>query len=161
MRRVLAILAALALAGCGGATPLQRISTEPPDGAQPAGKRAERQGANDPDAGEAIFSLRPREDERLRYTVNVRNTSSEAVTVNGVKADPDRDGAFVPESVAGAPERIDPGATAAVTVEGTVHGCRFGGQRVALAGPELRFADGKSQQLDLGIQVELVVEGCP
>jgi hypothetical protein len=161
VRRCAAALALLAVAGCGGATPLQRVSTEPPEGAQPAGKRAERQGTNDPDAGEAIFELRPREGERLRYTVDVRNTSAKAVTVTGVKADRDRDGAFVPERVPGAPVRIEPGAAASVPVEGTVHGCRYGGQRVALAGPELTLGEGGTQQLDLGIQVEMVVEGCP
>jgi hypothetical protein len=161
VRRAAVILALLALAGCGGATPLQRISTEPPSGAEPAGKRAERQGSNDPDAGESIFKLRPREGETLRYTVTVRNTSSEPVAITGVKADPDRDGAFVPERVAGAPVTIRPGATVAVPVEGTVHGCRFGGQRVALAGPEFELEGGDTQQLDLGIQVELTVEGCP
>jgi hypothetical protein len=155
------MLALLALAGCGGATPLQRVSAEPPDGAQAAGKRAERQGSNDPDAGEAIFKLQPREGETLRYTVTARNASSDPVSVTGVKADPDRDGAFVPARVAGAPVRIEPGATAPLVVEGTVHGCRFGGQRVALAGPELELAGGDTQQLDLGIQVELTVEGCP
>ena len=39
----------------------------------------------------------------LTYTVTVRNTGSEPVSVTGVVADPDRDGAFVPERVAGAP----------------------------------------------------------
>ena len=153
-------LALLAVTGCGGATPLELVSTEPPAGAQPNGKRAERQGSNDPDAGEPIFSLRPREGERLRYTVNVRNTSSKAVTITGVKADQDRDGAFVPERVPGAPVRIEPGAAAVVPVEGTVHGCRFGGQRVPLAGPEFVLDGGDAQPLDLDIRVELVVEGC-
>jgi hypothetical protein len=161
VRRAAAILALLAVAGCGGATPLARVSTEPPAGAEAAGKRAERQGSNDPDAGEPIFKLSPREGERLRYTVTVRNTDSKPVTITGVKADPDRDGAFAPERVDGAPVIIQPGASAPVAIEGTVHGCRFGGQRVALAGPEFRLDGGDTQQLDLGIQVELTVEGCP
>ena len=161
MRRAAAIVLLLGLAGCGGATPLARVSAEPPDGAEAAGKRAERQGSNDPDAGEAIFKLSPREGETLRYTVNVRNTSSQPVTITGVRNDPDRDGAFVPERVPGAPVAIRPGATASVPVEGTVHGCRYGGQRVALAGPEFALEGGDTQQLDLGIQVELTVEGCP
>jgi predicted small lipoprotein YifL len=161
VKRAAAIAALLVVAaGCGGGGPLERVSTTPPDGAEPAGKRAERQGSNDPDAGERIFSLRPREGARLRYTVTVRNTSSKPVAVTGVAADPDRDGAFVPQAVMGAPVRIAPGASAPVAVEGMVHGCRYGGQRVALAGPELRYESGDTQQLDLGIQVELVVQGC-
>ena len=161
MRRTAPAIALVLLAGCGGATPLARVSSEPPDGAQAAGKRAERQGSNDPDAGEAIFKLSPREGETLRYTVDVRNTSSDPITITGVKSDPDRDGAFVPERVPGAPVTIRPGATATVPVEGAVHGCRYGGQRVALAGPEFALDGGDTQQLDLGIQVELTVEGCP
>jgi hypothetical protein len=161
VRRAPAILALLAFCGCGGASSLERVSTEPPAGAEPTGKRAERQGGNDPDAGEPIFKLRPREGDTLRYTVHVRNVSYEPVTITGLKADPGRDGAFAPERVAGAPVTIRPGAAAALPVEGTVHGCRYGGQRVALAGPELALGGGDTQQLDLGIQVELTVEGCP
>jgi hypothetical protein len=56
---------------------------------------------------------------------------------------------------------VPAGGSAPVTVSGHVHGCRFGGQRVPLAGPELELGDGSSQQLKLGIRVELVVEGCP
>ena len=49
-----------ALAGCGsGGGPLELVSAEPPAGAQAAGKRAERQGGNDPDAGERIYRLTP------------------------------------------------------------------------------------------------------
>ena len=43
-------------------------------------------------------------------------------------------------------------------------GCQYGGQTVSLAGPELELrTDGgtSTQELDLGIQVELVVQGCP
>ena len=154
----------LALGGCGGGGPLELVSAEPPAGAEAAGKRAERQGGNDPDAGERIFKLRPQEGDPLTYTVAVRNTTSEVVSVTGVAADEDRDGAFVPERVENGPVQVEPGATAPVTVEGTVHGCEYGGQRVSLAGPELELrTDGgtATQQLDLGIQVELLVEGCP
>jgi predicted small lipoprotein YifL len=163
VRRAAAALGVLAIAGCGGGGPLEIVSARPPAGAQPAGKRAERQGSNDPNAGEAIYTLRPREGETLRYTVTVRNPTGELVSVTGVAADEERDGAFVPERVAGAPVQVKPGASAPVAVEGRVHGCRFGGQRVPLAGPELELTtDGKSstQQLDLGIQVEMVVQGC-
>ena len=55
------------------------------------------------------------------------------------------------------------GGEAQVTVEGTVKGCDYGAQRVPLAGPELELVtDGGSstQELDLGIQVELKVQGC-
>jgi hypothetical protein len=93
--------------------------------------------------------------------MTVRNPTGKPVKVTGVVADAGRDGAFVPERVGGAPVEVAAGASAAVTVSGHVHGCRFGGQRVPLAGPELKLADGSSQQLKLGIRVELVVQGCP
>jgi hypothetical protein len=160
-----ATLALLALAGCGGSGgPLEMAGAEPPAGAEAAGKRAERQGANDPDAGEAIYKLRPREGSALRYIVTVRNPTSELVSVTGVAADADRDGAFVPEGVDGAPVQVKPGETAPVTVTGHVKGCKYGGQRVSLAGPELELDTGgksSTQALDLGLQVELIVEGCP
>jgi predicted small lipoprotein YifL len=160
-----ALLALLALAGCGGSGgPLKIVGAEPPEGADAAGKRAERQGANDPDAGEAIYKLRPREGDELRYTVRVHNPTSEPVSVTGVAADPDRDGAFVPEGVDGNPVQVKPGETAAVTVTGHVKGCKYGGQRVPLAGPELELDSGgksSTQAFDLGIRVELVVQGCP
>ena len=65
-RRLLAAAALLlALAGCAaGGGPLELVSAEPPAGAEAAGKRAERQGANDPDAGERIFRLAPRRATR-------------------------------------------------------------------------------------------------
>jgi predicted small lipoprotein YifL len=164
-RRLLAAAALLlALGGCGaGGGPLELVSSEPPAGAEAAGKRAERQGGNDPDAGESIFKLRPTEGDPLTYTVTVRNPTSEVVSVTGVVADEDRDGAFVPERIENGPVQIKPGATAPVTVEGTVHGCRYGGQMVPLAGPELELrTDGgtSTQEFDLGIQVQLVVQGC-
>jgi predicted small lipoprotein YifL len=164
-RRLLAAAALLlALGGCGaGGGPLELVSSEPPAGAEAAGKRAERQGGNDPDAGERIFKLRPIEGDPLTYTVAVRNPTSEVVSVTGVAADEDRDGAFVPERIENGPVQVKPGATAPVTVEGTVHGCRYGGQMVPLAGPELELrTDGgtSTQEFDLGIQVQLVVQGC-
>jgi hypothetical protein len=93
--------------------------------------------------------------------VTVHNPTHKAVSVTGVAADASRDGAFVPERVEGAPVKIPAGGTAAVTVSGHVHGCKFGNQRVPLAGPELKLGDGSSQQVKLGIRVELVVQGCP
>jgi hypothetical protein len=122
------------------------------------------QGGNDPDAGKQIFKLRPREGESIGYAVSVRNLTDRDISVTGVVADEDRDGAFVPESVAGAPVRIPAGQRGQVEVEGTVRGCRYGGQAVPLAGPELemRDADGeeRTQELALDVRVELVVEGC-
>ncbi len=155
-----AALLVLAVAGCGGDGPLELVSAEPPAGAEAAGKNSERQGDADPDAGESIYKLRPTEGDALRYKVTVRNTSSDAIEVTGVKADEDRDGAFAPERVDGAPVKIEAGASEPVTIEGTVHGCQFGGQRVSLAGPELELDDDGTQQFDLGLQVELIVEGC-
>ena len=155
-----AALLVLALAGCGGDGPLELVSAEPPAGAEAAGKNSERQGDPDPDSGESIYKVRPTEGDALSYKVTVRNTSSDAIEVTGVKADEDRDGAFVPERVDGAPVKIEAGASEPVTIEGTVHGCQFGGQRVSLAGPELELDDDRTQQFDLGLQVELIVEGC-
>jgi hypothetical protein len=96
--------------------------------------------------------------------VAVRNTTSEVISVTGVAADDDRDGAFVPERVENGPVQVRPGRSEPVTVEGTVRGCRYGGQTVPLAGPELELrTDGgtSTQELDLGIQMRLVVQGCP
>jgi hypothetical protein len=156
--------ATLLLVGCSSGGPLELVSVEPHTGAEAAGKRAERQGGNDPDAGERIYNLRPTEGDPLTYTVAVRNPTSEVVSVTGIAADEDRDGAFVPERIENGPVQVKPGATAPVTVEGTVHGCRYGGQMVSLAGPELELrTDGgtSTQELELGVQVELVVQGCP
>ena len=166
MRRALPALLALAtaLAGCGsGGGPLELVSADPPAGATAAGKRAERQGGNDPDAGERIYELSPPEGSALTYTVTVRNPTDEVVSVTGVAADEDRDGAFVPERVDGGPVQVPAGGRSAVTVEGTVKGCDYGTQQVPLAGPELVLeTDGGSstQEFDLGIQVLLKVKGC-
>jgi hypothetical protein len=159
------VLLALVLAGCGAGEPwVEYESVSPPAGIEPAGKRAERQGGPDPDAGEEIFRLRPREGETIGYAVSVRNVTEDELEVTGVKADEDRDGAFVPESVVGAPVKIAPGERGQVEVQGTVHGCDFGGQTVPLAGPELELRSGddeRTQQLELDVRVELVVEeGC-
>ena len=165
MRRRLAALAVLGLAGCGS-TPVwvgyEGIS--PPSGVEPAGKRAERQGGNDPDAGKEIFKLRPREGESIGYTVSLRNVTDRDLTVTGVVADEDRDGAFVPESIAGAPVEIPAGGRANVEVQGRVKGCDYGGQSVPLAGPELRMRDSEgeenTQEVALDVRIELNVQGC-
>lgn len=164
MRRALAAAAALALAGCGGEPWVEYRSVSLPSGFEPAGKRAERQGGADPDAGEEIFRLRPREGESIGYAVSLRNVTNHDVFVTGVVADEDRDGAFVPESVAGAPVRIPARSIGQAEVQGRVRGCRYGGQAVPLAGPELamRDADGDehTQELALDVRLEIVVEGC-
>jgi hypothetical protein len=160
-RAVAAVFLALGLAGCGsGEVWVGYESISPPAGIGPAGKEAERQGSNNPDAGEPIFELRPREGETIRYAVAVRNVTDREISVTDVVADEDRDGAFVPERVDGAPVRIAAGEQAEVTVQGRVDGCRFGGQTVPIAGPELEFDDGESQALGLPIEVKLVAEGC-
>lgn len=166
MRRGLpALLLALGVAGCGAGAPwVESVDVQPPAGATSEGKRAERQGGPDPDAGEEIFRLRPREGERIRYTVSIRNVTDRPIEVTGVRADADRDGAFVPRAVSGAPVRIATGDEGDLQVEGVVRGCRFGGQTVPLAGPELELRSGgeqRTQQVDLGARIELVVEdGC-
>jgi hypothetical protein len=165
VRRAAAALAVIALTGCGGETWVGRERTSPPVGAEPAGKRSERQKANDPDAGELIYKLHKRDGETVRYSVTVRNVTDEPLSVTGLIADPDRDGAFVPEGIAGAPVTIRPDESAPLTVEGHVDGCRFGKQAVWLAGPELamrRPGGGEArQQIPLDIQVEIITEGCP
>ncbi len=164
MRSAAAAVLAVALAGCGGGGgPLELVSAEPPPGAKAAGTQAERQGGADPDAGERIYELRPQEGASLTYTFTVRNPTDEVVSVTGVAADEDRDGAFVPERIADGPVPVPPGEEADVTVEGTVRGCRFGAQDVPLAGPdlELRSDGGTSTQVfDLPIRVEIQVQGC-
>ena len=167
MRRAAAALLALglALAGCGATEQwVEPVGVRPPPGAEPAGKRAERQGGPDPDAGEQIFRLRPREGESIAYAVTVRNVTDKPISITGVKADADRDGAFVPKAVAGAPVEVGPGAEQQLEIQGEVRGCRFGGQTVPLAGPELQMRSGGdelSQQVELGARIELVVqEGC-
>ena len=159
-------LLALAVAGCGGSSEpwVEYLSVSPPSGIEPAGKRAERQGGPDPDAGEEIFRLRPREGDTIGYAVSVRNVTDREIAVTGVKADEDRDGAFVPQSVSGAPVEIAPGERGQVEISGEVRGCQFGGQTVPLAGPELEMRSGddeRTQQLELDVRIELVVEdGC-
>ena len=165
MKRAAAV-ALVRLAGCGGESWVRVERAGLPAGVEPAGKRAERQGGNDPDAGEQIYKLRPREGERLAYSVTIRNVTSDPISVIGVVADPERDGAFVPEEIIGGTVNVRAGETAVVPIGGHVHGCRFGGQAVPLAGPELELrkpgADLTRQQLDLGYQIEVVVkDGCP
>lgn len=143
--------------GPAGGGPLELVSSQPPAEAQDEGAR---QGGTGPDAYEPLFELRPAEGDELSYEVTVRNTSSKTVTVTGVVHDEERDGSFVPETVDGAPVEIRDGASAPVTVTGHVESCRFGGQQVPLAGPELKFEDGGSQQFDLGKRIELVTAKC-
>ena len=169
-RRGLAAAALLAIALGGlrwrrravGRVP-ERLASRP--GIEAAGKRAERQGGPDPDAGEEIFQLRPREGETIGYAVAVRNVTDREISVTGVEADEDRDGAFVPESVAGAPVEIPPGERAQVEVEGTVHGCRVrrpdGPAGRTRAGDAHRGRRAHPGSSTLDIRVELVVEeGC-
>jgi hypothetical protein len=164
-RAALALLLALLVSGCGsGGGPWVRyLNITLPAGVEANGKRAERQGGADPDAGEPIFRLRPREGESIAYAVAVRNLTDREITVTGVVADEDRDGAFVPDAVQ-EPVRIPPRGRASVAVRGTVHGCQYGGQTVPLAGPELKMRDAEgeetTQQLPLDVVVELIVEGC-
>jgi hypothetical protein len=165
VRRAAAALLARGLASCGTTERwVEPVGVEPPAGAEAAGKRAERQGGPDPDAGEEIFRLRPREGESIAYSVTVRNRTDEPISITGVKADEDRDGAFVPKAVAGAPVEVGPGAEQQLEIRGEVRGCRFGGQTVPLAGPELQMRSGGdelSHQVELGARIELVVqEGC-
>jgi hypothetical protein len=152
-------------AGCGGGGSwLSYQGISPPSGAQPAGKEAVAQGSSNPDSGEQIFELRPREGETIGYAVQVRNVTDREITVTGVVADDDRDGAFVPEKVAGAPVKIPADSQVQVEVEGTVHGCEYGGQSVPLAGPELKLRDAggeeNTQELPLDVKIRLIVEGC-
>lgn len=93
----------------------------------------------------------------------VRNLTDREITVTGVVHDEDRDGAFLPDAEQ-EPVTIPAHARASVAVRGTVHGCRFGGQAVRLAGPELKMrdieGDETTQQLPLDVVAELIVEGC-
>ena len=162
MRRAAAALLALGLVGCGATEQwVEPVGVRPPAGAESAGKRTERQGGPDPDAGEEIFRMRPREGESIAYSVTVRNVTDQPISITGVSADEDRDGAFVPKAVRGAPVEIAPAAERELEIEGDVRGCRFGGQTVPLAGPELEMRSGGdelSQQVELGARIELVVE---
>ena len=80
----------------------------------------------------------------------MRNPTDEVVSVTGVAADEDRDGAFVPER---GRRRTGPGAGrrwGEVEVEGTVKGCDYGGAAVPLAGPELRKLESDGEQFTRG-----------
>jgi hypothetical protein len=160
VRAAVALLAALALAGCASSSsgPLELVAADPPAGAEARGKTSET--TTSQDRGEPIYALAPAEGSELAYTVSMRNTSDKPVKVMGVKPDKDRDGAFVPEGVEGAPVEIPAGATKDVVVQGHVRGCRFGGQKVPLAGPELTLEGEGTQQFDLGLQVELQTARC-
>jgi predicted small lipoprotein YifL len=158
VRRLLAAAALILIAGCGSSGPLELVRAEPPDGAEDRGtvgqsaRSSERQ--NTP-----LYRVRAPDGSELSYGVTVRNTGGEPVEIAGVEHDPDRDGAFVPEQVAGSPVRIGAGDEAELTIEGRVDGCRFGGQTVPIAGPELDLGD-DTQALGLPMRIELVTEGC-
>jgi predicted small lipoprotein YifL len=159
VRRLLVAAALILLAGCGSSGPLELVRAEPPDGAEDRGtvgqsaKSSERQST-------PLYRVRAPDGSELSYAVTVRNTGEEPVEITGVEQDRDRDGAFVPERVADAPVRIAAGDDAELTIEGRVDGCRFGGQTVAIAGPELKIDGDDAQALGLPIRVELVAEGC-
>ena len=159
MRRALAAAAALLLlAACGSSGSLELVRAEPPPGAEDRGTVGQSASGSDTQ-DTPLYQVRAEDGSELSYMVTVRNTGDEAVEVTGVEHDPDRDGAFVPERVAGAPVRIAAGDRAELTIEGRVDGCRYGGQTVPMAGPKLRVGDA-TQELGLPIEVKLVTEGC-
>ena len=86
MRRGLLAALIVLSAGCAGGGPLELVSADPPAGAEAAGKRAEAQGRTDPDSGERIFKLRPREGDRLAYTVNVVTAGTYAIDVRSASS---------------------------------------------------------------------------
>jgi hypothetical protein len=162
MRRVLAGVLALALCGCGSQPgPLKAVSAEPPAGAELIGKT----GTGSPSRASNIPLYRVHADDGspLSFTIDARNTGSDAVRVTGVVGDEERDGAFKPAGVAGGAVEIAAGAEKPVEIEGEVDGCRFGGQTVPIAGPELRIETGdqeRTQTLRMPIRLELVAERC-
>jgi hypothetical protein len=160
-RAVAALLAAVlaVLAGCGSSASLSVVEAEPPAGAQDLGVTGTKRSSSDPASRIPRYRVEAEDGSPLSFTVTVRNTGSEPVEVTGVEPDPDRDGAFAPERVAGAPLRIEPGSEEELTIEGRVDGCRFGDQIVSLAGPALELGEGE-QELGLPIQVELKTTGC-
>jgi hypothetical protein len=153
------VAVALAVAGCGSSGSLEVVGAEPPSGAQDLGVTGTKRSSSDPASRIPRYRVEAEDGSPLAFMVTVRNAGSEPVEVTGVEPDPDRDGAFAPERVAGAPVRIEPGAEEELTIEGRVDGCRFGDQVVSLAGPALRLGDGE-QELGLPIQVELKTTGC-
>jgi len=160
-----AVLAGALLAtGCGSSPgPLKLVEAEPPSGARDLGITGMRRRSSDPPSRIPRFRVEAQDGSRLAYTVTVRNTSSEPVEITGAVSDRDRDGAFVPERVASAPVRIAAGGEERLTIEGRVDGCRFGGQIVSLAGPELELrtdGDERTQELGMPIEVELKATGC-
>jgi len=163
VRRALAAATALAcalLAGCGGSDgPLEVVSAEPPAGAEDLGITGQDRRPSDPDSRIPRYRVEAEDGSELSYTVTVRNTGPEPAEVTGVEADPDRDGAFVPERVAGAPVRVGAGAEEELTIEGRVDGCEYGTQTVPMAGPKLVLDDGE-QELGLPIEVGLKTSGC-
>ena len=166
MRLVLAavLLCALPAGGCGGSPgPLEMVEAEPPSGARDLGVTGTKRSTSDPGSRIPRFRVEAGDGSALAYAVTVRNTGSEPVEVTGVAGDRDRDGAFLPERVADAPVRVAAGDEQEVTVEGRVDGCRFGGQIVSLAGPEMELrtdGDERTQELGMPIEVELKATGC-
>jgi hypothetical protein len=154
-----AALAAAALAGCGSSGSLEVVAADPPEGAQDLGVTGTKRSSSDPASRIPRYRVEAQDGSPLAFTVTVHNAGSEPVEVTGVEPDPDRDGAFRPERIAGAPVRIEPGAEDELTIEGRVDGCRFGSQIVSLAGPALELGDGE-QELGLPIEVGLKTTGC-
>ena len=100
-----AALLVLALAGCGGDGAARAGLRRPARRRRGGGQARRAPGRQRSRRRRAIYKVRPTEGDALTYTVTVRNTSSDAIEVTGVKADEDRDGAFVPERVEAPPSR--------------------------------------------------------
>ncbi len=147
-------MAAASALGCGEAQRLSAVETTPPDGARQVAVTSTHRTSSDPPVGSPIYRLDVREGQPLAFAVRVRNISGEPVTVTGVRHDPDRDGAFVPRRVEGAPVHVPPGDEATLTVQGRVAGCQYGGQLVTMAAPDLQLGDAH-QTVGLRMEIQL------
>lgn len=130
-----------------GSRGLEITSLEPPAGARDAGVR--RTGGSS--RRQRTYELAVRDGQTVAFTVSVRNTNPEPVTLTGVRRDRGGDdGVFAPEGLG--VTRLPPGATARVEVRGRIDGCdRSGGQIVGKDGQRFQVAGGEEVDVPFGV----------
>ena len=159
MRALGAGALAILLGGCGGGGSGPLVAPggfEGPPGAKLTGRRIPPGRVKRVPA----FRVQGAEGSPLSYRVRLRNDDGGAVTVTGVRDDPDLDGQFVVTGMQDGPVRIAPGSTAFVGVRGRLGRCekRAAGQLTVTTQERFAYRAGGDegvQQVDLPAIIEV------